>query len=246
MNLLRAIALPLLLALLAVSASAVSVWEAKRSASLKSSALLALAAVVATGIAGVSTAGSKWASEKEKDEIIAAKHEELVQKAEELKQLQMHVAKEQKDLLTGGDNYIYLRPELVQDRNLLRGWFINESSSLTLYGVKITLFCLDALPLIKKQEDLHTAYATLAVAELPPKKGISVGDQPILDTGLRLIITVEARNGTVTQLLKVARVHGEWRKAFAVRRFNAEPAENKLLIEEVDPDFPRKPNGDWW
>jgi hypothetical protein len=188
----------------------------------------------------LSATGAFWVAYRQQRAAIdrANFERELRAKSDEIAELNRTIARS----VTGGDSYAYVN--LVPGAD---GALVHEGR-FPLYDVSVRIVDVDKLNAIARSTSPAAAFeqsqVVLKIGNLGAQQAAMIGRWPESDSNAQnLNIFVGARNGFTTQLLRLRRVEGTWRRAMRVRR----DADNVILMEKVDPAYPRDPGGaiDW-
>lgn len=114
-----------------------------------------------------------------------------------------------------------------------------------LYDVGIRIVDLEKFNLPKDKwtfEMLAQAETQLNIGNMSPKQARIIGSLSLPNTEHQgYNIFIGARNGFVTQLIRLQRINGRWKLATKVTRdVDDKPV---VLLEKVDPEFPRDKMG---
>ncbi len=190
------------------------------------------AALIFIGVI-ISAIGALWASSEQ-----TKSERELRRKSEEIAKLNREIVAS----VTGGDSFCYLIELLGDPNRPFR--CVNHQGQYPLYDVTIRISDLDKLEALKGDLTLEKIAQTetyLKVGNLGPGQGRFMGMWELADTDQkRYNIFISARNGFFTQLLRFRRVKGRWVRATKVYR---ESEEEKVLLEKIQPEFPRDESG---
>ncbi len=143
--------------------------------------------------------------------------------------------------ISGGDSFAYLK-FIFQgndpDRPLV---VVIHQGRYPLYDVSVRIVDQDKWNKIGRVdsslEALRQAEAYLQVGNLPPKRVHLPRQRWLMPNRQQVnyLVEISARNGSVTELLRLRRVAGEWRWALRVTRGMEGEI---LLVEEIEPEFP--------
>ena len=186
----------------------------------------------------------------------AAFEKELRSKNEEIARLNERTAAS----VTGGDSWCYLaplRPDLVVNGVKVRSGtgfelMLFHQGQYPLYDVGIRIedsnrvvrAVLEAqqrgqLPFATSAEaeaNIRSGVLTLNVGNLAPSTGLTIGPIEFADGDSQTYrVSIMARNGSISELVRWERVAGDWKMAFRVVR------DGHTLKEYVDDGFPLEP-----
>ncbi len=178
-----------------------------------------------------STAGVIWQSKLDEGELRATKSA-LVERNEELKRLNNFILSS----VTGGSSYcLFGIGNCGKDRC---GLSVASKGEFGVFDVNARVVDVDEFltqPL--SMDNLHLWEKNYALGNL------AAGDARLIDvcdlTGrdaLRLNIFITARNGSVTQVYRLRKRDGVWKRA--TRVFRKEGNKEVLLLESVEPGYP--------
>jgi hypothetical protein len=176
----------------------------------------------------------------------SAKNKELKEVTDRLNSHNSQLQKAQQ-LITGGNNFCYIN--LVPgghsvDQPLLVA--INDGNQ-PLYDVTFRMWDpADYGPNVEPMrtlDDFNKNAYNVNVGNLSPHAAKTIGQIELPDSDAKNYeITIIARNGTFIERMKLRRVNGAWKRAFRVHSgYNRD--ESTILIEKIDPDFPRDGGG---
>ncbi len=114
----------------------------------------------------------------------------------------------------------------------------------SLYDVSIRIVDLEKFESIelKTLSDVREAETVINIGNLVPNMAQVLGGWQLPDTDMkRYNIFIAARNGIVTQLMRLKRVNGRWVGATRVEKESTGKLE--VLYEKVESQFPRDKNG---
>ena len=145
--------------------------------------------------------------------------------------------------ISGGDSFAYLK-FIFQGKDSYRPLVVViHQGEYPMYDVKVRIVDQDQWNKIGRTdtslEALREAETYIEIGNLPPKR-VSMPRlrwQMPYRQEVNYLVEISARNGSVTELLRLRRVAGEWRWALRVTR----DMEGKIpLVEEIEPEFPGK------
>jgi hypothetical protein len=184
--------------------------------------------------AGISAIGVLWSSSDR-----TRYERELRQKSEEIAALNREI----KDSVIGGDSFCHIVLSNLSARTALLG-VINQGR-YPLYDVSIRIVDLEKFDRFGGTFTLENMAQTdtlLSVGNLGPSHTAMWRKWPLPDADQQRYNTfISARNGFVTQILRLRRVNGEWKSATKVQR-DIDP-NAIVLYERIDPEFPRDAAG---
>lgn len=192
--------------------------------------------------------GVFWASiEQSKSE------RKIVEKSEEIARLNEKIT----GSITGGNSFAYvlfLSINMELNSSLLS---VVQKGDYPLYDISIRIVDVDKFSLFKNQEG-PLDYNKISKAEKVLNIGnLGSGHSTILapwkfpnKNSVNYNIFIGARNGLITELVRMKRVNGVWKTAYKVIRQIFEKdmkVEVETLLEKIDPDFPTNIHGevDW-
>jgi hypothetical protein len=188
----------------------------------------------------ISAAGALWASMQQ-----TASEQTLRLKNKEIAELNRSIAHS----ITGGDSFCYLAfslPDNEQSQSLITAVHKGE---YPLYDVNIRIVDLDKFDAHVKGrenptlEDFRKADTNLSVGNLAPNQAAMIGRWPLPQSEeIRYNIFITARNGFVTELVRIKRIDDKWVSAYKVT--SDSNRKDTLLYEKIDPDFPRDEAGE--
>jgi hypothetical protein len=176
---------------------------------------------------------------RQMSERIAAKNEEIAAQSQEIAALNREI----KDSVIGGDSFCYVVLSNLSARTALLG--VIHQGQYPVYDVGIRIVDLekyDRLGGTITLEKMAQTDTRLNVGNLGPSQTAMWLSWPLPDADQqRYNIFISARNGFVTQILRLRRVNGEWKSATKVQRDFDQNA--VVLYERIDPEFPRDTAG---
>lgn len=150
--------------------------------------------------------------------------------------------------MTGGDAYGVVSPMTIleNDRDVHFLYFENKGD-FPMYDVTIKYWNPDeikgnASPDGRASTEILKYYKTESCGNIPPKGGHSFGTIFHVQEGeiIKLNISINAKNGSFSQLLRITRKNG---KLCVAKRINTIGQNSKVIFEESDADFPKDKNG---
>jgi len=203
--------------------------------------------------------GVFWSAERQsalsaqlvaKTDELAAKNAELAAKSEEIARL----TKESLDAVTGGDSFCWITLADLGDQGG-PAVFISSKGKHSVYDVTVQIANMRHFQDLKTGSppppgitpaQILARYTTFRAGTVSPYAGSILGRLPAL-SGDREVFNVHyfARNGSWSQRLVMQRIAGGWRTAMRV--FKGERPTDPVLVESIDPGFPRNAAGqvDW-
>lgn len=169
--------------------------------------------------------------------------QELRAKSDEIASLSRTIAAS----VTGGDSFCYLDLGLGDGMINTPLLTLVHQGKYPLYDVGIRIVDLEKLDLVKgdsKLEKMALVGKNLNVGNVGPSQA-----QPMEELQLPSAdrqgynVFISARNGFVTQLIRLQRINGYWKLATKVTRDFYEDKKSVVLLEKVDPEFPRDKTG---
>jgi hypothetical protein len=155
----------------------------------------------------------------------------------------------------GGDSFCYV--SLISANQTGAYISVTHQGKYPLYDVSVRMVELDAFGVnsdesIKTLEDIQNRSINLDVGNMSPGFSQMTGKVTFSNPDkVKYNIFIVARNGSFTQNLRMHNVNGVWKSANRVMRDNF-TSENPnapptILIEQIDPDFPKNKDGqpDW-
>ncbi len=187
----------------------------------------------------ISAAGALWA-EKQK----SGSERELKQKNEEIGKLSRKIAYS----VTGGDSFCYLAFSLPDDGSINAMLTAVHKGEFPLYDVSVRIVDLDKFDKhIKEQAKLtlggiQKVQTNINIGNIPALQAVTLGPWALSQSGeVRYNIFISARNGFITELVRLKRINEKWVSAYKVE---AGPGhEPGVLYEKIDPDFPKNEDG---
>jgi hypothetical protein len=171
--------------------------------------------------------------------------ENLTQTGENLRQTREIITHVEKTIahITGGDSFCYVALANVSARGALLG--VVHQGQYPLYDVSIRIHNLDEFDRLGGPitlEKMARADTVITVGNLGPNQSAMWSKWSLPDADQqRYNIFISARNGFVSQLLRLQRVNGKWQSATKVTR---DFDQNQVtLYERIDEDFPRDAAG---
>ncbi|MFA5180649.1 MAG: hypothetical protein WC405_04965 [Syntrophales bacterium] len=181
---------------------------------------------------------------------IAAAQRDLRKKSEEIAELNKDIAA----TVTGGDSYCHIdiyRPGKLS--NIVDLMLMHEGKYPS-YDVTIKIDDVEKMLNMFKSEErkgnipyssMTEAFTMMAqsskiirVGNIGPNQGMQLDGLILPDTDRQSYnISITARNGIVSQIVRFRRVKGEWKIAHQIN------IPSKGVLERIDPDFPRDEDG---
>ena len=146
--------------------------------------------------------------------------------------------------VTGGDSWCYLVLGGLSGGGNSALFTAVHQGDCPLYDVSARIVDLDKFDLIKDNlslEALAQAQTNLNLGNLSPKQATLLVTLEIPEKGVRWNIFFSARNGSFDEKLRLVRVEGRWVSAMRVMRRDG--GKQVVLVEQVDPQFPRDSKG---
>ncbi|MGD0627079.1 MAG: hypothetical protein ABSB32_20525 [Thermodesulfobacteriota bacterium] len=194
----------------------------------------------------IGAGGGLWAAIEQ-----SKAQKELNKKNEEIARLNQQIASS----VTGGESFCYITFPLSDERNNYSSLiFVTNEGQFPVYDVSLRIVDLDRIDLIDQKrpgtitfEDVwSTNVFTKTVGNLGPSQSQMLGNWtlPKVDKA-RYNIFIAARNGFVTEFVRLARVEGKWKAAYKVEASHGRKP--GILLEKIDPIYPRNKQGniDW-
>jgi hypothetical protein len=211
-----------------------------------------------------SAAGAFWASNEQerKSNQIEKLNEKLVNQQDELitdlrKQLKLQeelrlksdeiadLSKELKNFVIGGESFCYLTVGSLNSSTnigLLTGVHRGKHH---LYDVRARIVDLEKFDEMKGKFSLETMKYTdtnITVGDLVPGYSAMLSTINLGNSDIRRFnIFFTARNGGFTQLWRLRKIDGKWLEALRVTRTKGR--EDEVLLEKIDPKYPRNSDG---
>jgi hypothetical protein len=187
--------------------------------------------------------GALWASIEQ-----GKAQKEIKEKNEEIGRLNQQIA----STITGGDSFCYVALNLPEEERNSAIMMLVHEGKYPLYDVHVRIVDVHKFDLIKDKrplfvEDIQKNETNVNVGNLAPSQArMLYSAWPLPITGkARYNIFISARNGFVTELVRLNKVEGKWRAAYKV---DSDERSNKgTLYEKIDPLYPRDKEGhvDW-
>lgn len=186
----------------------------------------------------ISATGALWASvEQTKSErYLKEKNQEI---ADLNKQISMSI--------TGGDSFCYIGHPLdgSQGDKLLPA--IVQQGEYPLYDVNLRIVDLEKSDLLQKNglsfvEAMNQSQTIINVGNMPASSAQMLSTLDLTNQNVvRYNVFISARNGFVTQLIRLQKINGIWKGAMKVER------NGQKLLEKINPNYPRNSQGeiDW-
>lgn len=171
----------------------------------------------------------------------AAFEKELRAKSDEIAGLNRQISAS----IIGGDSYCYVR--LLLDKTDAAVAIVVHEGKYPLYDIKIRMWdprdyaerALSYKDLIENNREYNFTPGNLAPSHVSVLGRVQLAHSEANDFAL----VIGARNGFLSETIKLRRVNGEWKAAYRVSRLD-EPDNIVPLIESVDTDFPRNEKGE--
>lgn len=186
----------------------------------------------------IAAGGALWASvEQTKSE------RSLKEKNQEIVELSKTISKS----ITGGDSFAYLGHPLDGSQGDNLTMVIVQNGKYPLYDVNIRIVDLEKISLLQGNglsffDAMNQSQATFNVGNIPASTAQMLGTHSLKNqTKFRINIFIGARNGFVTQLVRLVKIDGLWSGAMKVER------NGEILLEKIDPKYPLNANKevDW-
>ena len=186
----------------------------------------------------IAATGALWASveQTKSEKYLKEKNQEI---ANLNKQISMSI--------TGGDSFCYIGHPLdgTQGDKLIAA--IVQMGKYPLYDVNIRLLDLGKSDSLQKKglsfiEAMNKSQTIINVGNMPAGSAQMIGTLDLTSQNhMRYNVFISAKNGFITQLIRLQRVNGIWKGAMKVER------DGKILREKIDPNYPRNSQGeiDW-
>jgi hypothetical protein len=153
--------------------------------------------------------------------------------------------KKQSDIInsniTGGDSFCYIVPMINPKFENVYRLFLRNAGEHVMSNIQIRIVDLDEFEHTK--DIMISLYGKITnINELSGKTGTIIGE---IDLGKekntkRLNIFISARNGSITQLLRLKKVDDKWKFANRVLK------EEKIIHEEISDGFATEKNENIW
>lgn len=187
----------------------------------------------------ISAAGALWASKQQ-----AASERRIGQKNEEIAKLSKQIAHS----VTGGDSFCYLAFSLPDKGGTKAILAVVHKGNFPLYDVSVRIVDLDKFDIHVKGkqkptlDNIQKTEQVINIGNLSPSHAATLHPWMLPKSGeARYNIFISARNGFVTELVRLKRINGKWASAY---RVEAGPGrEPGILYEKIDTDFPRNDDG---
>lgn len=169
------------------------------------------------------------------------KNEELVAQSNKVAELSERI----RNLVTGGNSYCYFAP--LQNGTAPESWVVVPVGEFPLYDVKAEITDLQKIRELGPNPTLaqwSSAKSSITLGTIQPELAQNVGNIFGISGDYRSFrIHFSARNGMLTQTIKMRLINGRWVVAMRVSRMS----DNKVLLESIPNNFPRGANGemDW-
>ena len=186
----------------------------------------------------IAAAGAFWAS------LEQAQFERVLRtKSDEIAQLNTKIA----SAVTGGDSFCYLDLAIGDGTTNTPALMLVHQGEYPVYDVSVRIVDLQKFNVVKKSLTLETMAETqtvLPVGNVSPRQAPVLGKCTLPNTQQQSFnVFISARNGFVTQLIRLQRIKGFWKSATKVTRKIYEENKSVVLLEKVDPEFPRDNTG---
>jgi hypothetical protein len=171
--------------------------------------------------------------------------ENLKQTGDNLKQTHEAITRIKETIahILGGDSFCYVVLANITANTALLG--VIHEGQYPLYDVAVRIVDLEKaarLSEMSSREMMTQADTYLNIGNIGPSQSAFRGHWELPNADQQgYNIFISARNGFVTQLLRLRRVNGEWKSATKVRRDIDQDA--IVLYERIDPEFPRDAAG---
>lgn len=148
-------------------------------------------------------------------------------------------------LITGGDSYAYLLVVQMKDETDEARLMVAHEGQYPLYDINVRVCDLDLMDQLASARsrtlaEWEKAWKSVDVGNLAPHYAREMGRLALPGAGtVRLNVFINARNGQVTQLIRLARTSGGWKRASRVQRDLA--GGPRILREDVDRGYPGSP-----
>ena len=169
---------------------------------------------------------------------------ELRAKSDEIAELNRRIVAS----VTGGDSFCYISLQLGDGATNTPDILVVHEGQYPLYDVQIRIVDLDKMEQIKNRDKLtlreimeqtedRLEIGNLSLGQARFMSAINLPEADIK----RFNFFITARNGFVTQLIRLRRINALWKSATKVTREHE--GEEQVLLEKVDPEFPRDESG---
>lgn len=186
----------------------------------------------------IAATGALWASveQTKSEKYLKEKNQEI---ANLNKQISMSI--------TGGDSFCYIGHPLDGSQGDKLITAIVQQGKYPLYDVSIRLLDLENSDFLQKKglsfiEAMNKSQTIINVGNMPAGSAQMIGTIDLTSKNrMRYNVFISARNGFITQLIRLQRVNGIWKGATKVER------DGEKLHEKIDPEYPRNDQGeiDW-
>ncbi len=186
----------------------------------------------------MSASSALWASVRQ-----TQSERELRVRSDEIAELNRTIAAS----VTGGDSFCYLTPTLGDGTTNSPILMLVHEGEYPLYDVGIRMVNLERAAAVEEGEVLTYEMATQAdtvynPGNLSPNQARVLGSLELPNEEQQSYnVFIGARNGFVTQLIRLRHINGRWKKALKVVRDYE--GEELVLLEKVDPEFPLDETG---
>jgi hypothetical protein len=166
------------------------------------------------------------------------------------------LARENRDLLTGGDSFCYISVGSLTGNDNVPLLLLSAGKN-TLQDVQVSLRDLDNLHKLAKKGDsaprqlLSELLRGTRIGDLPPHAAQIIGWLRLRSDQRSYFVQIEARNGTFIQPIRFRRVGGKWKVATEVSVIPPDGTPPDLTVKpvfkRVDQGFPLNNRGevDW-
>ena len=168
----------------------------------------------------------------------------LRKKSEEVARLNAEIVRS----VTGGNNFCYVNLVTGDTGENSATIVVVNAGNYPLYDISFRMWdpadYEKSSQISKSLEDFNRHALIKNVGNLNPHSVKSYESFILPDTDSKSFkVTINARNGAFTELLRLRKVDGVWKRAFRVHSGFMNQDESTLLIEKADSDFPRERNG---
>lgn len=178
---------------------------------------------------------------RKKSEELASLNQRMVEKSDEIAELNRKIAA----TITGGDSYCYLAFTLGQGPANSPLLLVSHRGEYPLYDVSIRIVDLKKFDRKSGDWTLEKAAGTetyLKVGNLSPGQDRIWGKWQLPETDQQdYNVFLSARNGFVTQFIRLRRVNGRWK--IATKVFRDFGKQQKVIFEDIGAEFPRDEKG---
>jgi len=188
----------------------------------------------------ISAVGAIWAMKQQ-----ASFERQLRLKSDEIATLSQQIAHS----VTGGESYCYLAFSLPDSNSTNSLMTVVHQGKFPLYDVSIRLVDLAAFDTNMKGktqisiDDFQKTNQIFSIGNLPSGQAMTIGKWQLPQSGkARYNIFISARNGFITELVRIELVSGKWVAAYKVEAGSGR--KHGVLYEKIHPDFPRNEKGE--